>query len=176
MKSIRLILLWALFSSCSFPSANVRHEHAERWFVTGAEVELKQDSLFNVFNIKQGNYSVLIVRDSDSRKGWTDSGTNETLVIEIPASGQEGEWQVGDGGARVWSRRGSAWGEGEVKAIDGWVRAHRTGGGLWSIRVEISGTLEWNRTESRATSVRHTFVVKAVPFERFSSDLPAWTE
>jgi hypothetical protein len=124
------------------PWADVRHSHAEVDVIQGATVvtggpqddALKQNAGYS--HIEKGNHLVLLVRDSDAKPGWMDSGSGEFLLVEIPESQEGRTWTIGEE-ARVWFWGGSAWSFWSARGISGTLRAKSIGENGCDIRVAL---------------------------------------
>ncbi len=179
-----------LIGCSSFPVADVRHAHADVDLVEGAAVVavkeeddyLKQKAGYS--HIERGHRVVLLVRDSDAKPGWMDSGSGEFLLVEVPVLRDGGTWKIGEEG-RVWFWGGSAWGFWNVSGIQGVVATSASRGSSWAIRVDLTGVrLEGGRQLADphggdCISLRYTFQATPIAFEKFSQKYPpvtGWTK
>ena len=179
-----------LIGCVSFPVADVRHAHADVDLVDGASVVpagaeddyLKQKAGYS--HIERGNRVVLLIRDSDAKPEWMDSGSGEFLLVEMPAMSHGGYWKIGEE-SRVWYWGGSAWGFWNVSGIEGMVSASRSRGTSWSIRVDLTGLrMEGGRRVADphggdCMSLRHTFQATPIAFDEFRKKYPpvtGWTK
>ena len=173
--------LWVVLSGCSsFPVADVRHSHAKVTLVSGARVVdvsaaggasdyLKQVTGFS--HLAAGDRFVLVVQDSDSKPGWTDSGTGEDLVVEIPAMRDRAEWTVA-AESRVWFWKVSAWGFWAVEHVRGTTSVRRQSASTWALHVDISGSWQPDVGERLEVRLDHTFVGTPIPFDEFRRQSP----
>ncbi len=184
---IAIGLSFALLSGCSsFPVADVRHSHADLTFVSGAQaVDVTAaggatnylKGLTGFSHLAPGDRCVLVVQDSDSKPGWTDSGTGESLVVEFPASGVRMEWTIG-AQSRVWFWKTSAWGFWAVENIRGTVSMRRRDDSSWALHVGLSGSWQPDIGDRLDVRVDHTFVGAPIPFDEFKRRFPpvtSWT-
>jgi hypothetical protein len=175
MRAPFILSFVSLLGCSSFPSADVRHAHAQRGIVSGARVEVPaavDRSPYELPVISKGDRAVLVVTDSDAKPGWLDSGTAEWLLIEVPTL-KPGSWSIGKDGAIAWYGRGSGWGQESAEEVRGTVEVQP--GQSWIFDVRLQG--RWRELNGRYTPIdlRHRFVARAVAFDEFAKRDSMWT-
>ncbi len=181
MRLVAAILLAASLVGCADISpGRYVHEHDEA-LIQGAAVAQGDGKgglaeAVKGIRIVAGERVVLLVEDSRSRPGWTDSGSGEDLVIEVPALRRGATWRVGPDGARVWMSILGAWETGHAEGIDGTVRMDTSDGYIWSVRVELRGRWDGSVRSEKTVDVRREFTLLPIEFEEFRKrDGGLWT-
>ncbi len=126
--------------------------------------------------IVAGERVILLVEDSHSRPGWTDSGSGEDLVVELPALRRGATWRIGPDGAHVWMRFTSAWESRHAEGVEGTVRTDTSDGYIWSVRVDLHGRWGGFVHSEKAYGLRREFTLLPMLFEEFRRrDGGLWT-
>lgn len=177
-----IVVLAPLVGCAHFEAASVRHSHADRVLIQGASVApwdetahpLKRHT--GLSRIDRGDRVVLLVQDSDDRPGWSDSGSSEGLVVEVPSLRRRTSWKIGSGGAHVWMWHHSAWVIWQADGTEGTVETDTVDGYVWSVRVDLHARWAGARTSEDAVNLHHDFTLLPVSYGEFQrSDAGWWT-
>jgi len=175
-----IVLTATLLGCADFSPGRHLHEHEET-LVEGAAV-MEGDGKGGLaeavkgIRIGAGERVVLLVEDSRSRPGWTDSGSGEDLVVELPALRRGVTWRIKPDGARVWMRFGSAWESRHAEGVEGTVRTDTSDGYIWSVRLDLRGRWEGFVRSEKAFDLRREFTLLPMKFEEFRKrDGGLWT-
>jgi hypothetical protein len=180
-----LTLALFLLGCSSFPVADVRHPHATVLLISSARVVDAEDAddprdygakRTGFSHIAGGDRAVLVALDTDSRPGWTDSGTGEDLIVELQSLRDGSRSTVGQG-SRVWLWRTNAWGIYVVQDLRGSIAVGNRGASSWTIDVDLTGTLREEQLRG-VVVLRHTFSATEVSFDEFKRRFPpatGWT-
>lgn len=173
-------VLASLVGCAHFEAASVRHSHAQSVLVQGASVApwnetahpLKRHT--GLSKIVPGDRVVLLVQESDNRPGWTDSGSSEGLVIELPALERRTSWRLGPEGARAWMWYLSAWEILQAQGVEGAVETDTVDGHVWSVRVDLHARWAGARISDETLELRHDFTLLPVSYEEFQRSDAGW--
>jgi len=176
-----------LLSCTGIPSADVRHSHVEIDLVDGATVvpagpsDAWYEREIGYSHIAKGDRVVLLARDSDADLRYTDTGSAEFLLVDLPALREGAVWEIGKE-TWVWFWRGSAWGNWAVRELRGTVFVERRPRNSWAVnvnlsglRVEVAGGLGTTPEDIRLV---HSFVAARMPYDEFRRRYPpvtSWT-
>lgn len=101
MKHIAVLLTLLVLAGCAdLRPGRYIHEHEETLVRDAAVAEGDgKGGLAEAaegIRIVAGERAVLLVEDSTGRPGWTDSGSGEVLVVELPAPRLGPAWRESD--------------------------------------------------------------------------------
>ncbi len=181
MRQLAAIALLALLAGCAeFSPGRYVHQHDEA-LIQGAavaQVDGKGGLAEAVTGIRivANECTVLLAEDDRSRPGWTDSGSSEVLIVEVPALRRKSSWKIAPDGARVWMWYMSAWETRHTEGAEGIVETDTADGYVWSVRVTLHARWEGHVKSEEAVDVRREFTLLPMTYEEFKGrDGDLWT-